>query len=55
MIKLIIVIGQKYFSIYVAQSNYWIIQITLLTSLFKHNIETKEYRKFVNPNKTGLS
>ena len=40
MIKLIIVIGQKYFSIYVAQSNYWVIQTKLLTALFKHNIET---------------
>ena len=39
MIKFIILIGQKYFSNYVAQSNYWIIQTKLLTVLFKINIE----------------
>ena len=52
--KFIIVIGRKYFSYYVAQSNYgiiqskyWIIQTKLLTALFKNSIETKEYSKLV--------
>ena len=47
MIKFIIVIGQKYFFIDDAQSNYGIIQIILLTSLLKDNNETKEYSKIV--------
>ena len=46
MIKFIIIIGRKCFS-KVAQSNYLIIQIKLLTALFEYNIETKEYSKFV--------
>ena len=46
MVKFIIVFGQKYFSNYVAESDYWIIQTKPLTALFKNNIETKEYRKF---------
>ena len=54
MIKFIIVIGQKYFSNYVAQSNYWIIQTKRLTTLFKNNIETKEYSKFVKSRKWFL-
>ena len=51
MIKFIIAIGRKYFSNYVAQSNYCIIQTKLLTALFKNNIETKEYNKFVKTQK----
>ena len=47
MIKYIITFGRKYFSNYVAQSNYLIIQTKLLTALFKNKIETIEYRKFV--------
>ena len=47
MIKFTIIIGRKYFSNCVTQSNYLIIQTKLLTALFKNNIETKEYRKFV--------
>ena len=47
MIKFTITIGQKYFSNCVTQSNYLIIQTKLLTALFKNNIETKEYSKFV--------
>ena len=47
MIKLIIVTGQKYFSNYITQSSYLIIQTKLLTTLFKNNNETKEHRKFV--------
>ena len=47
MIKFTIIIGWKYFPNYVTQSNYLIIQIKLLTTLFKNNIETKEYNKFV--------
>ena len=47
MIKFIILIGRKYFSNYVTQSNYLIIETKLLTALFKNNIETKEYSKFV--------
>ena len=42
MSKLIIVTGRKYFSNYVAQNNYWIIQRNLLTDFFKNNIKTKE-------------
>ena len=47
MIKFTIIIGRKYFSYYVTQSNYLIIQIKLLTALFKNNVELKEYSKFV--------
>ena len=47
MIKFIILIGRKYFSNYVTRSNYLIIETKLLTALFKNNIETKEYIKFV--------
>ena len=47
MIKFIIVTGQKHFFKYVAQSNYLIIQIKLLTAFLKNNIETIEYSKFV--------
>ena len=47
MIKFTIIIGRKYFSDCVTQSNYLIIQTKLLTALFKNNIETKEYGKFV--------
>ena len=54
MINFIIVIGRKYFSNYVAQSNYWIIQTKLLTALFKNNIETKEYSNFVKTQKWFL-
>ena len=54
MITFIIVIGRKYFSNYVAQNNYWIIQIKLLTALFKNSIETKEYNKFVKIQKWFL-
>ena len=43
MIKFSIIIGQKYFSNYVAQSNYLIIKTKFLLALFKNNIETKEY------------
>ena len=43
MIKFSIIIGQKYFSNYVAQSNYLIIKTKFLIALFKNNIETKEY------------
>ena len=46
MIKSTIIIGLKYFSNYVTQSNYLIIQTKLLAALFKNNIETKEYSKF---------
>ena len=47
MIKFAIIIGRKYFSNNVTQSNYLIIKTKLLTALFKNNIETKEYSKFV--------
>ena len=47
MMKFTIIIGRKYFSNYVTQSNYLNIQTKLLTALFKDNIETKEYSKFV--------
>ena len=46
MIKSTIIIGLKYFSNCVTQSNYLIIQTKLLAALFKNNIETKEYSKF---------
>ena len=46
MMKFNIMIGRKYFSQYVTQSDYLIIQ-TKLTTPFKNNIETKEYSKFV--------
>ena len=51
MIKFTIIIGRKYFSNYVAQSNYLIIQTKLLNYLFENNIETKEYSKFVETQK----
>ena len=35
------VIGQKYFSSYVAQSNYWIIHTKLLTAPFWKTLEEK--------------
>ena len=54
MVKLIIVIGWKYFSNYVAQSNYWVIQTKLLTALFKNIIEIKKYNKFVKTQKWFL-
>ena len=39
MAKFIILIGRKYFSIYVAQNKYWLtIQNKLLTALFLKNI-----------------
>ena len=41
MMKFIIVIGRKYFSNYVAQSNYRIIQTKPLTALFENDIEEK--------------
>ena len=42
MINFIILIGRKYFSNCVAQGNYWIIQIKLLTAVSgKNKIETK--------------
>ena len=47
MIKFTIITGSKYFSDYVTQSKYLIIQTKLLTALFKNNAETKEYSKFV--------
>ena len=47
MIKFTIIIGQKYFSNYFTQSIYLIFETKLLTALFKNNIETKEYSKFV--------
>ena len=47
MIKFAIIIGRKYFSNNVTQSNYLIIKTKLLTALFKNDIETKEYSKFV--------
>ena len=47
MIKFIIIIGRKYFSNYLAQRNYLIIQTILLTALFEKNFERKEYTKFV--------
>ena len=50
MMKFTIIIGRKYFSQYVTQSDYLIIQ-TKLTTLFKNNIETKEYSKFVETEK----
>ena len=46
MTKFIIVIGRKYFSNYVPQSNYWIIQIKLLADLFQNSNEKKEYKKY---------
>ena len=46
MIKFTIIIGRKYFSDYVTQSNYLIFQTKLLTVVFKNNVETKEYSKF---------
>ena len=54
MIKFIIVIGRKYFSNYVAQSNYWIAQTKLLTALLKNGNETKECGKFVKTQKWFL-
>ena len=45
--KFTIMIGRKYFSNCVTQNNYLIIQTKLLTTLFKNNIETREYSKFV--------
>ena len=54
IIKFIILIGRKYFSNYVAQSNYWIIQAKLLNTLFKSNIETNEYSKFIKTQKWFL-
>ena len=51
MIKFIIVIGRKYFSNYVAESNYGIIQTNFLTALFLKNIETKDCSKFVKTQK----
>ena len=36
---------------HVTQSNYLIIKTKLLTALFKNNIETKEYNKFVETQK----
>ena len=47
MIKFIIIIDRKYFSNYVTQNNHLIIQAKVLTTLFKNNIEAKEYSKFV--------
>ena len=47
MIKFTIIVGRKYFSNYVTKSNYLIIQTKVLTTLFKNNIETNEYSKFV--------
>ena len=47
MIKFVIIIGRKYVSNYVKQSNYLIIQTKLLTTLCKNNIETKEHSNFV--------
>ena len=47
MINFTFVIGRKYFSNCVTQSNYLIIQTKLLNGFFKNNIETKEYTKFV--------
>ena len=46
MIKFTIANGRKYFSNYVAESNYLTIQTKLSTTHFKNNIETKEYSKF---------
>ena len=54
MMKFTIIIGRKYFSNYVTQSNYLIIQTKLLTALFKNNIETKEYSKFVETEMISL-
>ena len=54
MIKFTIITGRKYFSNYVAQSNYLIIQTKLLTALFKNNIEAKDYSKFVETLKLFL-
>ena len=54
MMKLTVIIGRKYFSNCVTQSNYLIIQTKLLTALFKNNIETKEYSKFVETQKLFL-
>ena len=54
MIKFVIIIGRKYFSNYVKQNNYLIIQTKLLTALFKNNIETKEYSNFVETQKLFL-
>ena len=51
MIKFIIVTGRKYFSHYVAQINYRLIQTKILTARFKNNIETKEYSKFLKTQK----
>ena len=47
MIKFTIIIGRKYFSNCVTQSDYLIIQTNFLTALFENDIETKEYSKFV--------
>ena len=47
MMKFTIMIDRKYFSNCVTQNNYLIIQTKLLTALFKNNIETKDYSKFV--------
>ena len=47
MIKFTIRIGRKYFSNYVTQSSYSIIQTKRLTALFKNSIEAKEYSKLV--------
>ena len=47
MVKFTIIIGRKYFSNYVSQSNYLITQTKLLNTLFKNNIDAKECSKFV--------
>ena len=50
--KIIILIGRKYFSNCVVQSNYLIIPTELLTALFfKKNIEAKDCSKFVKTQK----
>ena len=54
MIKFVIIIGRKYFSNYVKQSNYLIIQTKLLTTLCKNNIETEEHSNFVETQKLFL-
>ena len=54
MIKFTIIIGRKYFSSYVTQSNYLIFQTKHLNVLFKNNIETIEYSKFVETQKRFL-
>ena len=47
MINFTIIIGRKYFSNCVTQSNYLIIQTKLLNGFFKNNIETKEYKEYL--------